>query len=167
MDVSLLILVASLLVAMVLALRKGGWPTLLLGLKQTGNTLKSTWLQILLGITLGGLIQVLVPSASIAEWLGPASGLKGILIGAYIGALIGGSPYVTFPVILGIYNAGAGVGPVIALITGQMLGVRVLIMWQIPLLGTRLALTRYLVFFLVPPLVGLAGSAVYNLLGFG
>jgi uncharacterized membrane protein YraQ (UPF0718 family) len=164
-DVALLILGALLSIAIVIALWRGGWQTLLSGFKQAGNNFKSLWLRLLLGITLGGFLQVLIPSASVAEWLGPASGLKGILTGTFIGALVMGGPYVRLPIIAAIYDAGAGVGPVIAFLTAGMLGPQGLITRQIPFLGARLALTRYIVCLLVPPIVGLAGSAVYQLLG--
>lgn len=164
MDLALLILVAMLFTAMVVAFKKGGWQLLISGFKQAGRTFRSMWLRVLLGMMLGGLIQVLIPSALIAEWLGPTSGLKGILIGSYVGVVMSGGPFVTLPIIASIYTAGAGVGPVIALLTGGMLRVQNLITYSIPFLGVRLALTRYAVCFFVPPLVGLAGAAVYRLL---
>lgn len=151
-------------VAICIALWKGRWPLLLSGLKQTANTFKSMWLRILLGITFGGLIQVLIPGHLVAEWLGPTSGLKGILIGSYVGVIMSGGPYVILPIIASIYAAGAGVGPVISLLTGGLLGIQGFVAYQIPFLGIRIALARYIVCLFIPPLVGLAGAAVYNLL---
>ncbi len=166
MDIALLILIVLVSVTAVAAFWKGRWQLVTSGLKQAGGTLKSMWLRLLLGITFGGLIQVLIPSALIADWLGPASGLRGILIGSYAGIIISGGPFVTLPIIASIYAAGAGAGPVIAfLVSMNLVGVRALIAWQIPFLGAKLAITRYLVCFFIPPLVGLAGGAVYQLLG--
>jgi len=166
MDIALLILIAMVLITVIAAFWRGRWQLLISGFKQAGLTLKSMWLRLLLGITFGGLIQVVIPTALIAEWLGPASGLKGILIGSYAGLIISGGPFVTLPVIASIYAAGAGVGPVIAfLVSMNLVGVRILINWQIPFLGAKIALTRYAVCFFIPPLVGLAGGAVYQLLG--
>ena len=164
MDVALLILVALVFIAMVIAFWKGRWQLLISGFRQTASTFKSMWLRVLLGITFGGLIQVLIPGPLIAEWLGPASGLKGILIGSYVGIIMSGGPYVILPVIASIYAAGAGVGPVIALLTGGLLGLQGFIAYQIPFLGIKLALSRYIVCLFVPPIVGLAGAAVYQLL---
>jgi len=75
-----------------------------------------------------------------------------------------GGPFVILPVIASIYAAGAGVGPVISLLTGGVLGLQGFIAYQIPFLGIRLALTRYIICLFIPPFVGLAGSAVYHLL---
>lgn len=166
-DVALLIMIVLLVAALTVAFWKGRWVLVGAGLKQTGRTLKSMWFRILLGMMLGGFLQVLVPSASIAEWLGPTSGLKGILIGAYTGLFLSGGPYVVMPVVAAIYHAGAGAGPVIALLAGGLLNVQGLITFYIPMLGVRLSLANYIICFFVPPLIGLAGGAVYHLLGLG
>jgi len=164
MDISLLILVSMLSVIMVAAFWKGGWQLVISGLKQTGLTFKSMWFRILLGMTLGGLIQEVIPGDLIARWLGPASGLKGILIGSYVFILGAGPPFVILPVIASIRDAGAGVGPIIALLTGGMVRIQGLITYGIPFLGAKLALTRYVVCFFLPPLIGLTGAGVYQLL---
>ena len=40
-----------------------------------------------------------------------------------------------------------------------------LIVWQIPFFGVELPLARYIVIFFIPPLAGLAGAAVFRLMG--
>ena len=166
MDIALLILIAMVSLAIVGAFWRGRLPLLISGFKQAGLTFKSIWLRALIGITLGGLIQVLLPTALIAEWLGPASGLKGILIGSYAGFIISGGPYFSLPIIASLYAAGAGVGPIIAFLASiHLVDIRMLVTWQIPFLGTRIALTRYVVCLFVPPLVGFAGGALYEMLG--
>ena len=164
MDVALLVLLVLLTIAIITAFWKGRLPLVWAGLKQSGQTIKSMWFRILIGMTLGGFIQVLVPSTVVAEWLGPTSGLKGILIGSYIGLFISGGPYVILPVIASIYESGAGAGPTIALMTGGLLSIQGLFTWYIPLLGVRLSMAKYVVCLFVPPLVGLAGDAVFQLL---
>ncbi|MFC1966996.1 permease [Chloroflexota bacterium] len=165
MDITLLILVALVFMTVVTTLWKGQLPLLILGFKQAGRNLQSIWLRLVLGFVLGGLIKVLVPSSLIAEWLGPASGLKGILIGSYMGLIVGGGPYVTLPIIASIYTAGAGAGPIIAfLVSTPLISLQGLLVWQIPFLGLKVALIRYAVAFFLPPLVGLAGGAVYQLI---
>ena len=160
MDIAFLILAAMVIMAMLIALWSGGLQLIFMGLKQTANTFKTMWLRVLLGIALGGFIQVLVPGHLIVEWIGPTSGLKGILIASYVGIIVSGGPYVILPVIASIYEAGAGVGPVIALLTGGMLGLQGLIAYQIPFLGIKLALSRYAVCLFVPPIVAIFGSYI-------
>jgi uncharacterized membrane protein YraQ (UPF0718 family) len=168
MDVSMWVLIGMLTTAMALAFWKGGWRMILSGFKEGALTFKSIWVRLVLGFSLGGLIQVVIPSPVIAEWLGPASGMKGILIGSYAGIIITGGPYVTLPVVASIFTAGAGVGPVIALLTSMnLISLPGLLTWAIPFMGVRLALSRYIVCLVIPPIVGLAGSVVYEFLTVG
>ncbi len=128
LDKTLLVMAALVLIAVAVASSTGGWQLALDGLKQAGQLANTVWLRLLLGFTLGGLIQVLIPKALIAKWLGHTSGLKGIFIGSYIGIIMPGGPFVSLPVIASIYRAGAGVGPVIALLTGRgLLGIQMLL----------------------------------------
>lgn len=143
----------------------GGWELAKSGFTQAGQLINSVWLRLLLGFTLGGLIQVLIPRALIAKWLGPTSGLKGILIGSYMGIIMPGPPYVIFPIIASIYRSGAGAGPIIALLAGRaLLGLQHLIVWQIPFLGVGIPLATYIICLFLTPLVGLAGAAVFKLI---
>ncbi len=165
MDIALWILIAMVVVATIIALWKGRLPLLISGLKEAGLTFTSMWYRLLLGFTLGGLIQVLIPSPLIAEWLGPASGLKGILIASYAGIIMTGGPYVTLPIIASIYAAGAGPGPIIALLASMnLLSLPTILTWEIPFLGAKIAITRYVVCLFVPPFIGLMGAAVFQLL---
>ncbi len=165
LDKSLLLMAAIVLIALVATFIIGGWQLTFDGLKQAGQLINTIWLRLLLGLTLGGLVQVLIPRALIAKWLGNTSGLKGILIGSFIGAIIPGGPYVTIPVIASIYRAGAGVGPVIAFLTSRaLLGIHVLVVWQIPFLGLEIPLARYIACLFIPPIVGLVGASVFQMI---
>lgn len=164
LDLTFLILAALVFTAVAVAFWRGGWQLTLLGLMQAGQLVEMIWLRLILGLTLAGMVQVLVPRELIAKWLGHASGLRGILIGSYIGVLMPGGPYVMLPLIASIYRAGAGVGPVIALLTGRaLLGIQMLIVWQIPFLGVEIPLARYIACLFLPPLVGLAGGALFRM----
>ena len=165
-DKTLLFLVTLVALALAYALYSGGWQLALDGFKQSGRLLDTVWLRLLMGFTLGGLIRVLIPSALIARWMGHTSGLRGILVGTTLSFIVPGAPYIVFPVVAAIYSAGAGVGPVIALLVGRsIIEIQGLLVWQIPFLGVEISLSRYLVCLFIPPLAGLAGAAVYRLLG--
>ena len=165
LDTTLLILGGLVVAAVAATFWRGGWQLTIFGFTQSGQLFQTVWLRLILGFILGGLVQGLIPSALIAKWLGHASGLKGILIGSYIGVILPGGPYVTLPVIASIYRAGAGVGPVIALVTGRaLLGLQMLLVWQIPFLGVEIPLARYIACLFLPPLVGLAGRSVFQVI---
>lgn len=165
LDKSLLLMATIVLIALIAALAIGGWQLAIDGLKQSGQLINTIWLRLLLGFTLGGLVQVLIPRELVAKWLGNTSGIKGILIGSYIGAILPGGPYVFLPLIASIYKAGAGVGPVIAFLTGRaLLGIHILVVWQIPFLGMEIPLARYIACVFIPPIVGLAGASVFRMI---
>ncbi|HEY31986.1 MAG TPA: hypothetical protein G4O10_02630 [Dehalococcoidia bacterium] len=165
MDLSLAILIGMVAVAIGLAFWRGGWRQILAGLKEAVLTFKTVWFRLILGFTLGGLIQVLIPGDLIAEWLGPTSGIKGILIASYAGVVMTGGPYVSLPIVASIYAAGAGPGPVIALLTSMnLLSLPGLLTWAIPFLGAKIALTRYIVCLFLPPLIGFVGAGVFELI---
>ena len=159
------VLVGLLAVAGASTLWRGGPRLFGSGLVEGWKTLRSMWFRLVLGFTLGGMVQLLVPGPLIAEWLGPASGLKGILIASYAGIILTGGPYVTLPVIASIYAAGAGPGPVVSLLASMgLLSLPTILTWEIPFLGVRLAVVRYIVCLAVPPLAGLAASVVFGLI---
>ena len=165
LDATLLILVTLVSLAAVATFWKGGLQMTISGFVQAVRLLDTIWLRLILGFTLGGLIQVLIPREIIAKWLGPASGLKGILIGSYTGTIVSGAPYVILPIVASIYKAGAGVGPIIALLTGQgLIGLQMLIVWQIPFFGVELPLARYIVSLFIPPFAGLAGAFLFRIM---
>ncbi len=165
MDITLLILIVMVSVVLAIAFWKGRWQLIAAGLKRGGNIFKSMWLRILIGITLGGLIQVLIPHELIAEWIGPESGLKGILIGSYVAIFSIGGPHVRMPIIASIYAAGAGAGPIIALLIAMnLLSLQMLLTWQIPFFGVKIPLARYIACLFIPPLAGLVGGGIYELL---
>ena len=165
MDITLLFLLTMVGAAVAATLWMGRWPLLLAGLKRAFQLFRSIWLRLIFGFALGGLIKVLVPSSLIIDWLGPASGLKGILIASYAGIVMTGGPYVTYPIAVSIYESGAGVGPILAfLVSTTTVSIPGLFTWSIPFLGTRLALTRYVISFFIPPIVGLGGGMMYQLI---
>ena len=165
MDISLIILVVLVLAALIATLFKGGWPLVMEGLRKSYGTLASMWWRVLIGILLGGFIQGLIPRAVVAEWIGPASGLTGILIGSVAGMVITGGAFVVMPIIASIYTAGAAAGPIIALITAaNLVRVQGLFVMEIPFFGARIAISRYIICLFVPPLVGMVGGVIFRLI---
>ncbi|MFC2073187.1 hypothetical protein ACFLUU_10955, partial [Chloroflexota bacterium] len=61
LDKTLLFLAALVFMALAAAFWKGGWQLSILGLTQASQLIQMVWLRVLLGFTLGGLIQVLLP----------------------------------------------------------------------------------------------------------
>ena len=160
----LLILLALVLAVGTATFLKGGWQLTVSGIKQSGQLFQTVWLYLILGFILGGLIQRLTPSTLIARWMGHASGIKGIFIGAYMGTIVPGGPWVFMPIYASIYGAGAAAGPIIALFAGRsMLSLQMLVVWQIPFLGVEISLAKYIACLFLPPIIGFAGRGVFQL----
>ena len=60
---------------------------------------------------------MLSPEKLVQTWIGPSSGWQGILLAEVVGMLLPGGPYVVFPLIAILSDAGAGIAPIITLIT--------------------------------------------------
>ncbi len=124
------------------------------GIKIAGVTLWNNLVILLVGFLLAGLIQVIIPKALIANWLGNAAGFKAVIIGCVAGGLIPGSPYAAFPIAAGFYNAGAGLGAMVAFVTAWSLWSVTRLPVEIALIDPKLALIRYGITFIVPPIAG-------------
>lgn len=136
--------------------RRRGDGSHLLGIK-TGLSMLVRLLPLLFcAFLLAGLLQVTLPPEVIQSWLGDEAGWRGIVVGVLAGSLILGGPYAVFPVIAGVYQAGAGLGTAVAMISGwALLGVAQIIM-GISFIGLRFSLLRLLIVASFPFLAGAA-----------
>jgi uncharacterized membrane protein YraQ (UPF0718 family) len=119
---------------------------------------------ILLSFVIAGLAQVLLPKELITHWLGSGAGLRGVLVGCVVGGLVPGSPYAVFPVVAGLYKAGASLGAVVGFVSAWCLWSMSRLPVEMALIDPRVALIRYAITFAVPPLAGSIALVVANLL---
>lgn len=118
---------------------------------------------LVVGLTLGGMIQVLMPRELLASWAGEDSGFTGLAIATVAGALTPGGPFVQFPLVASLWKAGTGVGPVTAYISAwSLLGFQRILVYEAPILGWRFALTRISVSLVLPILAGYATSFAFK-----
>jgi len=155
MDVSLIVLAAIVFGFMAVAFHTGGFAAIAQGLGKGWNLLASVGVRLFLGFALAGLMQVVIPPQYILKWIGHESGYAGVWIGSLAGSLMPGGPYVMFPIIGGLYQAGASVGPLMAFVTSwSVMSFNRLLVWEIPMLGAKVALVRFAASILFPPIVG-------------
>lgn len=161
----------SLIILLVLAVSAGLFAFIkdrslpLEGLYASGRLFESVWIELLLGFLIAGLIDVLISPAEITAWLGTESSMRGILLGWMAGLVIPGGPYLLFPIAANLWKTGAAPGALIALITAKTLvsPIRMLI-YEAPLMGWPLTIARCLPALFVPPIMGILGQWVFNLL---
>jgi len=113
-------------------------------------------------IGIASLIQAAIPRQVIADFLGEEAGLKGIALGTLLGSVMPGSPYVIFPLVGGLYRAGAGVGTVIAFVSAWSLISLSRVPTEIPFLGTKIVAVRIAVSLIFPIVLGILGQIVFS-----
>jgi uncharacterized membrane protein YraQ (UPF0718 family) len=126
------------------------------------STLKRTLPLLVVAFVIVGYVNALEPQSFVRTWIGPGSGLKGILIGTAAGMLLPGGPYVVFPLIGTLFTSGAGMGPTLAMITSWAALALLSVSFELPFLGWRFTLIRLGLGFIVPVLVGSAGMLLLN-----
>lgn len=135
------------------------------GARASGRLFGSVWVELLLGFILAGLFDVLVPSAVLVKWLGAEQTGRGILVGWAAGLAIPGGPYVLFPIMANLFGKGVAAGPLIALISAKTLVSPIrMLTYEAPLLGWPLTLARFVPGVLVPPVLGVVGQWLFDLL---
>ena len=158
MDTTSLILAAVAAILLTIAFWQGR-DLPLAGLLAAGRTVWRNLPILLLGFVVAGLVQVLVPKELISRWLGAQAGVKGVLIGCVVGGLVPGAPYAVFPLVAALYQAGAGLGSVVAFVSAWSLWSVSRLPIEMALIDPRPALIRYAVTFVVPPIAGLLAEA--------
>jgi uncharacterized protein len=133
------------------------------GLLAGGRLLRGVAPELLLGFALAGLIDVLIPSATLVRWLGTESGTRGILIGWAVGLILPGGPYVFFPVAASLARQGVAPAVLLTLITAKMMVSPIrMLTYEAPVLGWPLTMARFIPGVLLPPLVGWLGGLLYK-----
>ena len=107
-------------------------------------------------------VNSLVKKEFITRWLGQDSGIKGILLACLGGGLIPGGPYAYYPIANALLNSGAGLGVLIAFVTAKNLWSVSRIPLEIAILGTTITIRRYLITFLIPPIIGYLSDRLFG-----
>lgn len=132
------------------------------GIRQGWQTLRRTAPLLLIAFIIVGYINVLSPQTLVQRWIGPASGWTGLLLAEGVGVLLPGGPYVVFPLISVLYRAGAGVGPVITLITSWAMLALITVTFELPFMGWRFTAVRWGLGLIFPVLAGAAAQLIFG-----
>lgn len=150
------------LVAVVFALSTGGTGLAFQGIKTGFLRLVSVVALVGAAYIISGLAQVMVKPEAIQKWMGSGSGLRGALTALVAGALTPGGPYVFYPLAASLARAGVGMSFLLIYLAGKM----VWDVWRIPmelaLLGSTLAVTRWVFTCFIPILVVVLGITLFK-----
>jgi len=161
-DRTALVLLAVVVVLAGVAWHVGGPRLAAAGLVHGGEVLVSVAPLLLAAFLIAGLVQALISREWVGQWLGSASGWRGIGLACLAGALMPGGPYVYYPICAALLQAGAGVGVLVAFITAKNLWSVTRIPLEFALLGPHLALIRYAVTLILPPLFGAVAEMLFG-----
>lgn len=141
---------------------RGGWSDVLAGFRAGFSILGRESLLLVAAFLTAGLLQALVKKEFITRWLGREAGLKGILVACISGGLIPGGPYAYYPIAGALLSSGAGLGVLVAFVTAKNLWSVSRLPYEFAILGGTITLRRYLITFLIPPLLGILVERLFG-----
>ena len=125
------------------------------GIVESGNLVLQMGPVLLVAFVLAGMFSVLISPQIISDWMGGDTGLRGLLVGTAAGALTPAGPFLAFPLLAVLLKSGASIGAVTAYLTAwALLGVHRVAALEIPILGWRFALVRYIASLGAPVVIG-------------
>jgi uncharacterized membrane protein YraQ (UPF0718 family) len=117
--------------------------------------------RVLIGVIGSGYIAAVMPQDFITTWIGPGSGVLGIMIAALFGAATPGGAVVGFAVGAAALKGGAGAPQVIAYTTAWSLyTIQRLFNWEIHMMAPRVVWLRAAVSIPLPILAGIAAMLI-------
>ena len=141
---------------------RAGTDTLQRGFELAWKTTSKNALLIFLAFIIVGFVNILSPEELVTAWIGPNSGWKGILTSEFLGMLLPGGPYVVFPIIDILAQAGAGLAPVITLITSWSTQSLLTVSFELPFMGWRFTVIRWGMGLVIPILTGLIALLIWG-----
>jgi uncharacterized membrane protein YraQ (UPF0718 family) len=132
------------------------------GLESAADLLIQIIPLLIFAFLIAGLIQVLLPTKVVSKWLGTESGFRGVLIGTIVGGFMPGGPMVNLPVAAGLIRAGAGVGTMVAFLTGWSLWAISRMPIEIGLLGWKFTAVRFAVSVFLPLIAGTLANIFFS-----
>ncbi len=126
------------------------------------ETTKQNALLLTLAFIIVGFVNILSPDELVKTWIGPNSGLRGILLAESIGMMLPGGPYVVFPLIAILFEAGASLASVITVITSWSTQSLLTISFELPFMGWRFTAIRWSIGLIIPLFSGVAALLLWG-----
>ncbi len=132
------------------------------GVTQGWKTLRRSAALLIIAFVIVGYVNVLAPQELVRAWIGPDSGWRGLFLGQGAGMLLPGGPYVVFPLVAVLYEAGAGLGPTVTLVTSWAMLALLNLSFELPFMGWRFTAVRWGLGLPVPLLAGAVAQLVFG-----
>ncbi|MCG2775270.1 MAG: permease [Desulfobacterales bacterium] len=134
----------------------------IMGIKSSLNMTVEILPLLVFAFIIAGMIQVLLPHETIAKWVGADSGMRGIIIGSVAGGLCPGGPFVSLPIAAGLLRSGAGIGTMVAFLTGWSIWAVSRLPMEVGVLGWRFTLIRLVSTAFFPILAGIIALVFFK-----
>lgn len=86
------------------------------------STIKNVGIYVIAALFIAGAVVNLYPTESLAGILGSQAGILAVFVGVAIGAILPACPFISYPIIGGLYAAGAGFLGIMGMLFGSGLG---------------------------------------------
>jgi len=156
------IVMAALAIALMLLVYRRGEGEHVIALRSALDMTIQIMPLLIFALIVAGAIQALLPQELVLRWIGTESGLRGIIIGSLAGGLSPGGPYISLPIVAGLLRAGAGVGTLVAFLTGWSLWAIARLPMDVGILGWKFTAIRLIATLFFPPLAGLIAHALFS-----
>ena len=161
MLISTIVMAAIAVVVLALAYHRGDG-THVQGLRDGGWMLVQLVPLLVFAFIIAGTLPLIIPRELITQWIGAESGVKGIFIGSVVGGLLPGGPAVSLPILAGFLHVGAGVGTLVAMITGWSLLAFTRLPLEVGIMGWKFTLIRLACTFLLAPVAGMIAQRLFS-----
>ncbi len=146
---------------LIIAWRRGGGEHIQ-GLERAWSTTLEIIPMLAFAFIIAGMVQELIPRELMSRWVGAESGFRGILIGSLAGGLSPGGPFVSMPLAATLLRSGAGVGTMVAYLTGWSLWSVARLPLEVGILGWKFTLIRLASTLVFPPIAGWIANALFS-----
>jgi uncharacterized membrane protein YraQ (UPF0718 family) len=117
--------------------------------------------RIAVALLMAGFVAKLMPSEPVAALIGPDSGLTGIVIASITGGFVPAGPIISFPLIVVLHKAGAGIPQLVAFLTAwSVFAFHRVLIYESTLMSWRFSAIRLASSLVLPPLSGLLAAVL-------
>ncbi len=163
--ISSTVLLWALATALGLATLRRGGNAARRGVVSAFHSFVGTIPRIAVALLTAGFVAKLMPGEPIAALIGPESGWRGILIASLTGGFVPAGPIISFPLVVVLAKAGAGVAQLVAFLTAwSVFAFHRVLIYETTLMGWRFSAVRLTASLVLPPLAGFLTAGLQGLL---
>jgi uncharacterized membrane protein YraQ (UPF0718 family) len=119
---------------------------------------------IIFSMMIAAMLPALIPREIVTQYLGGASGWRGILMATLIGGLTPGAPYAVLPLIAGLMKQGMGFAPAVSMVCAWGLWSMGRVPFEMAVLGGKFTLVQVLVSLPLPFVAGASTGLMMKLI---